>query len=66
VVKSADQVKSSRDSKAAALLTRVATLETELETDAASASPREAARLRALASTIKRMTARLGPPQASR
>jgi hypothetical protein len=49
----ADKLRGSRDSSAAAVLTELESLATRLDADAGSASPRDAVRLRGLASTLK-------------
>jgi hypothetical protein len=54
-----DRLPSGRDNGAAAVLDQLDALATQLEGDAASAGPRDAVRLRSLASTIKGRTAGL-------
>ena len=58
-LKRVDQVRSGRDRDAAALLDQLDAQAAELEREAATAEPRNAKRLRALASTIKGRTAAL-------
>jgi hypothetical protein len=48
-----DKLKSGRDKDAAAAVTEIDELVTELERDVGSATPGDATRLRALAATIK-------------
>ena len=55
----ADTLRTGKEKGASEVLTQLETLATQLESDAGSASGRDAARLRALAETIKGRTARL-------
>ena len=55
----ADGVRSGQDKSAAAVVDQLTALATRLETDAGAASGRDAARLKALAATIKERAARL-------
>jgi hypothetical protein len=54
-----DQIRSSKDKNAAATLTQLDSLVSQLEQDAASASGRDAMRLRSLASIIKERAAKI-------
>ena len=55
----ADGVRSGQDKRAAAVVDQLTALATQLESDAGAASGRDAARLKALAATIKERAARL-------
>src|SRR5206468_10383574 len=55
----ADGVRSGQEKSAAAVVDQLGALASQLETDAGSASGRDAARLKALAATIKERAARL-------
>ena len=54
-----DQIRSSKDKSAAATLTQLDSVVSQLEQDAASASGRDAMRLRSLATTIKERAAKI-------